>query len=293
MRFHPRYLATGFQTLIVVVGHLWLNLLPSWEQFLIAVGVALAAEAVLGRLYWGKWPNLISGYMAGVSIGILVRSPLIWPYVVGSLLSIAQKYAIRFRGRHLFNPSNFGLCVLLLTAPEAVAALSKQLTNLPIVIGFLFAFGVVVIGRLGRLDAVGAYLAVFLPLSLARSAVNGTPWVAELAPLVGPMYQIFLFFMLTDPKTTPADRRGRVLFGVAVAIVEALLRWAQVVNAPFFAVFLVTPIAVIVETLLRERAPAPGGNGGRDHRERRAVEPVHVHRGSDRAGAGGGGSAGA
>ncbi|MFQ5684742.1 MAG: RnfABCDGE type electron transport complex subunit D [Candidatus Binatia bacterium] len=243
----PRYLSTGFQTLIVIVGQVWLSLLESWGQFATAVVFSIATESMLSRLYRSKWPNPVSPYMTGVSIGILVRSPAWWPYAVGSALAIAQKYAFQFRGRHLFNPSNFGLCLLLLAVPETVVALSKQLTNMPGVVIFLFLFGVVVIGRLGRLDVVFTYVAAFILLGFLRSAINGTPLAAEVAPVLGPLYQIFIFFMVTDPRTTPATRRGRVIYALAVAVTEGLLRFLRNQNAPFFAAFVVSPVAVIWE----------------------------------------------
>ena len=134
-------MVAGFLTFILVVGQVWLGFLESFEQFATALVFSMATEVVLSRIYHGKWPNLISSYMTGVSIGILVRSPFWWPYAVGSVLAIAQKYAIQFRDRHLFNPSNFGLCILLLAAPESVAALSKQWTNMPGVMLFIFLLG--------------------------------------------------------------------------------------------------------------------------------------------------------
>ena len=111
LRRDPRYLVAGFLTLILIIGQVWLNFLESLGQFATAVVFSMATEIVLSRIYYGKWPNPISSYMTGVSIGILVRSPAWWPYAAGSVLAISQKYAIQFRERHLFNPSNFGLCI--------------------------------------------------------------------------------------------------------------------------------------------------------------------------------------
>ena len=64
-----------------------------------------------------------------ISVGILVRSPLLWPYMVCSVLSITSKYVLRVKGRHLWNPSNFGISAMLALAPAAVASLSIQWGN--------------------------------------------------------------------------------------------------------------------------------------------------------------------
>ena len=249
LRHDPRYLVAGFLTLILIVGQTWLGFLESLEQFAIAVVFSMATEIVLSRVYRGEWPNPISAYMTGVSVGILVRSPAWWPYAAGSVLAISQKYAIQLRERHLFNPSNFGLCILLAAAPATVAALSKQWTNMPGVMFFIFLLGFVVISRLRRLDIVFTYVLGFILLSVVRSTITGVPLLAELSPASGPAFQLFIFFMITDPQTSPSTRRDRVGYAMAIAVIEALLRLARNQNAPFFALFVVSPIAIIWETL--------------------------------------------
>lgn len=247
LRRDPRYLVAGFLTLILIIGQVWLSFLESLGQFATAVVFSMATEIVLSRIYYGKWPNPISSYMTGVSIGILVRSPAWWPYAVGSVLGISQKYAIQLRERHLFNPSNFGLCILLVAVPEIVAALSKQWSNMPGVMLFIFLLGFVVISRLRRLDIVFTYVLGFILLSLVRSTITGVPILAELSPASGPAFQLFIFFMITDPSTTPSTRKGRMGYAVAIAAVEALLRFWRNQNAPFFALFVTSPIAIIWE----------------------------------------------
>ena len=63
----------------------------------------------MGRITYGKWPHPASAYISGISAGILVRSPLLWPYFLASLVSITSKYVLRVKGRHLWNPTNFGV----------------------------------------------------------------------------------------------------------------------------------------------------------------------------------------
>ena len=61
-----------------------------------------------------------------------------------------------------------------------------------------------------------------------RAAVTGHPWLAEVAPITGPMYQLFIFFMITDPKTTVRAKRAQCLVAFLVAAVEAVLRLLRV-----------------------------------------------------------------
>jgi Na+-transporting NADH:ubiquinone oxidoreductase subunit NqrB len=252
-----RYIAPAFITCILVVGQLSFGFLESYKKTGIAIAVSLIAESILGRSFAGKWPNLASAYISGISVGILVRSPAIWPYAVCALISIMSKYVLRVRGRHIWNPSNFGISVLLFLAPETVAGLSIQWGNylLPMVV--IWILGSVIIARLHRFNITGTYVACFIIFAFLRSWITGSPWQSELAPLTGPMYQLFIFFMITDPKTTVRPRFWQCVVVAIVALVETILRLEHVVYAPFYALFLVGPAALLVEMWFDSRRAVP------------------------------------
>ena len=90
-------------------------------------------------------------------------------------------------------------------------------------------------------------MASFLFFSVVRAAVTGHPWPAEVAPITGPMYQLFIFFMITDPKTTVHAKWAQCLVAFLVAAVEAGFRLMEWVHAPYYALFLVGPVANLVE----------------------------------------------
>jgi Na+-transporting NADH:ubiquinone oxidoreductase subunit NqrB len=110
-RLDNRYVPPLFITCILLVGHLSYGILESYQRTLLAIAAALVTEMLLGRIFYGKWLNLASAYITGISVGILVRSPAFWPYALCSVLSIMSKYVLRIKGRHLWNPSNFGIAV--------------------------------------------------------------------------------------------------------------------------------------------------------------------------------------
>ena len=89
--------------------------------------------------------------------------------------------------------------------------------------------------------------------------MTGTPWLANVAPITGPMYQLFIFFMVTDPKTTVRSKWGQCLVVFLVAFVEMLLRLNEVVYAPFYALFLVGPVALLASNGWNHEAPPEGG----------------------------------
>lgn len=253
MKLDPRYRAPLLITLILVGAHWSAGVLRGYQAITVAIGVSLLADVLIGRRLLGERRHLSSAYISGISIGILVRSPLLWPYAIGSLLSILSKYVLRLDGRHLWNPSNFGICVLLFLAPSAVAPLSVHWGNdlWPMLV--IWAIGIIAVWRAGRAHITINYLLAFLVFALIRSRITGHTYLAEIAPLTGPMYQLFALFMVTDPKTTVRSRNGGIAVVWIVAAVEMLLRLGQVVYAPFYALFLVGPAAIAIETVRARR----------------------------------------
>jgi enediyne biosynthesis protein E5 len=251
-----RYLAPMFITCILIVGHLSFGILESYRKTGLAIVASLLTELIVGRIFTGKLPNLASAYISGISVGILVRSPAFWPYAVCAIVAIMSKYVLRVKGRHIWNPSNFSISVLLFLAPETVAVLSIQWGNYLLPMLVIWMLGSFIIARLHRFHITGTYVACFILFAVLRSFITGSPWQSEIAPLTGPMYQLFIFFMITDPKTTVRSKMWQSIVVGIVALVEMILRLADVVYAPFYALFLVGPLAMLVEIWLDSRKAA-------------------------------------
>lgn len=242
-----RYVPPVFITFILLVGHLSFGILESLEKTALAIATAICLELALGRLFYGKWPNLASAYISGISVGILIRSPAFWPFALCSAISIVSKYVLRIKGRHLWNPSNFGICAMLFLAGDTVASLSIQWGNYLWPMLVIWGLGSIIIYRLKRFHITATYVISFVVFALVRSAITGSPWQSEIAPITGPMYQLFIFFMITDPRTTVRGRTGQCIVVFIVALVEMILRLNENVYAPYYALFMVGPTALLLE----------------------------------------------
>lgn len=253
LSFDNRFLAPGLITCILLVGQLQFGMLESWSRTFLAIGVSIAVEVLLGLLIVGKVPHLASAYISGISVGILLRSPFFWPYAMCAALSIMTKYVLRWKNRHLWNPSNFGVSAMLFLYPAAVASLSIQWGNFVWPMLVVWCLGSIIIGRLRRFHICLTYVVSFVSLAGIRSLITGNAFLASVAPLTGPMYQLFVFFMITDPRTTVSSKRGQCLVAFLVAAVEMLLRLNEVIHAPYYALFLVGPTALTFELLMKER----------------------------------------
>jgi Na+-translocating ferredoxin:NAD+ oxidoreductase RnfD subunit len=232
---------------MLLAGNLSFGLLESFSRTALAITTAILFEVALGLLVYRRIPNLASAYITGISVGILIRSPLFWPYALCSAIAITSKYAIRWRGRHLWNPSNFSISAMLLLVPGVVATLSVQWGNTIWPMLIVWLLGALIVYRVKRFHITATYVVSFIALSFVRTAFTGHSFLAEVAPITGPMYQLFIFFMITDPKTTVKPRWAQCLVVFLIAVVEMILRLAENIHAPYYALAIVGPIANAIE----------------------------------------------
>ena len=242
-----QYIPPVFITLLLLVGQLNFGILDSYVNVIVAVSTAVVTEIILARLLLGKWKNLSSAYITGISVGILIRSTMIWPYIVTAMLSIMSKYILKYKGRHLWNPSNFGVSWMLFMASLDVAGLSTQWGSNLFSLIVIWTLGLVIVFKAKRLHVTVAYVISFVILAYVRSLIIDDSFLAEVSPLTGSMYQLFIFFMITDPPTSVSTTKGRIYVVILIALVEFILRLNHFIYAPFYALFLVGPIAKFLD----------------------------------------------
>ncbi|HET7119311.1 MAG TPA: RnfABCDGE type electron transport complex subunit D [Hanamia sp.] len=248
-----QYVPPAFITLLLIIGQLSFGMLENYQSLVASVGAAIVTEIILARFLLGRWKNLSSAYISGISVGILIRSTMIWPYVITAVLSIMSKYVLRYKGRHLWNPSNFGVSWMLFMAPLDVAGLSIQWGSNFLGLAVIWILGLVIVFQAKRLHVTLTYVISFLILAYVRSLIVGDTFLAEVSPLTGPMYQLFIFFMMTDPPTSVSTKKGRIIVAILVALVEFVLRLDSFIYAPFYALFLVGPVAKYID--MRRQKP--------------------------------------
>ena len=258
----PRWLVSFLITLVLVLGEARYGILGGYDRLAVALGTCVATELALSRWLRGRFANVQSAYITGISLALLIkpRVDLLWPFALGGFLAIASKHVLQYRGRHLWNPSNFAISLLLLAAPASVAILSRQWGNDLATNAVIWCFGLLIVSRVRMLHVTLTYVACFVALAVLRHWIVGGPLLAEIAPITGPMYQLFIFFMITDPKTTVSTVRGRIIVAAAVAAAEAAIRLAgdfqlPALSAlypapPILALAIVGPVANVIDMVL-------------------------------------------
>jgi len=254
-KIDPRYLIAFLITLVLVTAQLRYHMLGSYDRLVVALGVCLLTETVLSLFDRGKVVNLLSAYISGISLTLLLKPQggSLLPFVLGGVLAISSKYVLKYRDNHLWNPTNFAVAALLLAAPNHISVLSHQFGNDVTTNVVIWIFGLIIAARVGVLHITLTYVASFVLLNTLRATALGQPVLAEIAPITGPMYQLFVFFMITDPRTIVRGRRKQIVVAVLIAVMETLIRLASDKGWPlptgfnaapaFYALALVGPVA--------------------------------------------------
>ena len=239
----PRYLIAGLITLVLFVAQFRYHMVGGYERLLLSLAVCTGTEAVLSWFDRGKVVNLQSAYISGISLTLLTKpqGAALWPFIIGGFLAISSKYVIKYRENHLFNPTNFAISALLLLAPDKVSVLSHQFGNDLVTNLVIWFFGLIIATRVGVVHVTLSYLATFLLLTGVRAAALGQPLLPEIAPITGPMYQLFLFFMITDPRTIVRGKKKQILVTVIIAVVDSLIRLMADMGVPMPTAFNAAP----------------------------------------------------
>lgn len=250
----PRLHVAAVIISVHVLGQVGLHFRVSVPQILAAMITCAVIEIAITfrQTRTFVWPA--SAMLTGSGVALIFRvvgtppddpwntsSWYIFAAVAG--LSLLTKYVIKYRGSHVFNPSNIGLVVAFIVLGNArVEPLDFWWAPLN---GWMIAAYVIIVGggflitRRLRLLALGAAFWLTLAAGTGVLAASGHCMTANWAfePVCGfdfwrvivtsPEVMIFLFFMITDPKTIPAGRVGRVVFGILVGIVSTLLMAPQ------------------------------------------------------------------
>ena len=219
----PRLYQIAALSSLLVYGLLRLDLEVSLPRAALILATALVTQYACARVWRLPAFDPRSALISGLSLCLLLRTPYALVAAAGAGLAIAGKFVIRIRGKHVFNPTNFALVLLLLTG-QAWAS-PGQWGSAAVLGFFVVCLGGLVVNRAARSDVTLAFLIAYGSLVVARSLWLGEPMAIPLHRLENGALLIFSFFMISDPRTTPDHRAARVLFACVVALGAAYVQF--------------------------------------------------------------------
>jgi Na+-transporting NADH:ubiquinone oxidoreductase subunit NqrB len=225
----------------------------------LSIGGAVAMQAWCTRIWRLPALDLRSALITGCSLALLLRvdDPLL--YLAASGIAILSKFALRLDGKHIWNPATFAIVALRYGTPDAWVAPGQWGAALWFA-ALLGCLAAIVLQRSRRVDTAFFFLGSHAALLAARALWLGDPWTIPLHQIESGSLLLFAFFMVTDPRTTPEHRLGRLAFAAAVA---ALGHWLaffeQMREALYLALFLLAPTVPLLDRLLPARRFAWAG----------------------------------
>jgi Na+-transporting NADH:ubiquinone oxidoreductase subunit NqrB len=213
----PRYFQMVTLVSLLTYGLLALDFDIQPAQALVTLSTAFVVQYLCTKLF--KLPRFDprSALISGLSLTLLLRSNDLGLIAAAAVITIASKFVLRWKGRHIFNPTCLGI-VTMLALSDRVWVSGGQWGQTAFV-GFLVACaGMLVVHRAARSDVTFAFLGAYIGLLAARAWWLGDPLSIPLHTIQNGAILLFAFFMISDPKTTPHSRTGRLIFGTLIAL---------------------------------------------------------------------------
>jgi enediyne biosynthesis protein E5 len=245
----PRILQIVFLGSLLAIGAYFRDFSLRPAQIALTFTAALSAQGLLDRLTRKPAPSLRSATITALSLTLLLRADNLWAMPAAAVFAIASKFALRIRGKHLFNPANFGVGVALLILPGTWIS-PGQWGNDVVLAGWFVVLGATVATRARRADISWLFLIFYLGALAARVAWLGQRWAVWTHQLSSGALLLFAFFMISDPMTTPSHPKGRAAHAALVAAIAYAWGFGLFrTNAVLWALFVAAPMVAMWDVL--------------------------------------------
>ncbi|HUI98362.1 MAG TPA: RnfABCDGE type electron transport complex subunit D [Xanthobacteraceae bacterium] len=246
----PRHFQIGALATLLGFNVAFLDFAARPLNSALAIASALATQALCSRLWRLPAIDLRSALITGLSLSLLLRADAPLIHAAAAAIAIASKFVLRFHGKHVFNPAGLAIVVLLLVAPGHVWISPGQWGASAWFATFAAFLAFMVLSAARRADIALFFLAAHGALLAARAVWLGDPSAIPLHQLESGALLIFAFFMISDPKTAPDARLGRLVFALAVALLAHRLAFFwQMRPALYVALIALSPATPLIDRI--------------------------------------------
>lgn len=286
----PRYYQIAVLASLLVYGVGWLSFDVGGPQIVILLGSVLITQFLCGKFFANAPFDPRSALISGISLCLLLRTNRPLLMILAAVVTIASKFVLKWRGKHIFNPTNFGIVAMIALSGEVWVSPAQWGSKL--YFGFLMAcLGGMVVHRAMRSDVSYVFIASYAAILFGRALWLGDPWAIPLKQLQSGALLLFTFFMISDPRTTPDSRTGRILFAILIAAGAAYVQFVLYrTNGLLWSLAICSALTPLIDYLLpgtkyQWNSPNTGNKGDAHEEDRLVFRPVARPIGYDRAGA--------
>ena len=245
----PRHFQIAALAALLLYGTHVLNFDVGAGQILVTLGCALGFQWVATQAWGLPRFDPRSPLISGLSLCLLLRTDDWLLAMAAAALAVFSKFVIRVRGKHLFNPTNLALVVLMLTTDRAWVS-AGQWGHAAWLAFLLACFGGLVIYRAERSDVTWGFLAAWAGILFGRALWLGDPLTIPWHQLQNGALLLFAFFMISDPKTTPDSRTGRLVYASLVALGAGYVQFVRFDNhGPLLSLIACAALVPVIDRL--------------------------------------------
>ena len=245
----PRYYQIGILSLLLIYGIFYLDFDIRAITAAIIIFSAQLTQYALTRLKQLPYFDPRSPLITSLSLCLLLRTENLLIAALAAFLAISSKYFIRWNDKHIFNPANLALVVLLLFFYGAWVS-PGQWGHFAYFAFLTACFGTLVLYRSRRMDITLAFLLFYILLVFGRAIWLGDPYSIPVHQLQNGALLIFAFFMISDPKTTPNSRTGRLIFAGVVVLITGYIQFILYQpSAVLYALIIACPLTPFIDKL--------------------------------------------
>lgn len=247
-----RYLQITYLACFLCYGIAFLHWEIPAQNFFTTFIVATVTQIIGAKIMHQPLSSVKSALITVLGISILLRGTETYVFAVAAFIAIASKFIVRFNGKHIINPGNFGIIAAILITGQAWIS-PGQWGNTAALLFMIGAAGMMVVLKVGRLDLALPFLLTYGGLELYRTVIyQGWPMDFFWHKILNGALLLFTFFMITDPKSTPNHKAGRIIFSVAIGLLTFYLANYKFVNgAPIWALFFLSPLTIVLDKVFK------------------------------------------
>lgn len=273
-RIDPRLYQIASLSTLLLYGLFWLHFDVSAWQIVVTLATALLTQYAATQFYNLPAFDPRSPLISALSLCLLLRTNDLVVVALAAFFAIGSKFLIRWKDKHLFNPTNLALGVML---ASGLGWISAGQWGQVAWFGFLVAcLGSLVVTRAARADVTLAFLGFYTGLLFTRALWLGDPLTIPLHQIESGALLIFGFFMISDPKTTPDSRTGRIVYALIVALAALYVQFGLFhPNGLLWGLIACAPLVPLIDHLLPGSRYA-WANPSPDYSVVRSLHPVPV-----------------
>ena len=250
-KLDPRIYQITILSCLLIYGVIELDFEVNLVQSLLILSSVLTTQFLFTRFFTLGRFDPKSPLISGLSLCLLLRADSLILIILCAAITIGSKFILRWYGKHIFNPTNIGIVVLLLLSDHAWVSPGQWGSTA--FMGFLIAcIGGLVVNRASRSDVTYAFMFFYTALIFGRAIWLGDSLLIPFHQIQNGALLIFTFFMISDPKTTPDTRIGRIFFALIVSLVSYYFQFVLFnTNSLFYALALSSLAVPVIDMLLK------------------------------------------